>query len=178
MPFSCFLGVALASQREGYEVHTYVPRDDTTTWRYDFGFRRSRAIAPHEPHRLAQIGPDFVRLRTMRNHYLQDRALQREQDYTGIEDYLNEDACVTETARPIADRTREHLGASDAAVIAVRRYLLKVVEAVQAGGEPPHIVTDPERSSFLHATAMHEEIEGSDWHAAFPHLTREAQRAK
>jgi phthalate 4,5-dioxygenase len=175
MPFSCFLGVNLATQREGYEVHTYVPASDTTTWRYDFGFRRSRTIAPHEPHRRAQIGPDFVRFRTMRNHYLQDRALQKDQDYTGIEDYLNEDACVTETARPIADRTREHLGASDAAVIAVRRYLLKVVRDFQAGEALPHVVTDPARNNFRHADALHEVIEGSDWHRAFPHLTADAQ---
>ena len=175
MPFSCFLGVNLATHHEGYEVHTYVPADDTSTWRYDFGFRRSRAVAPHEPHRRAQIGPDYLRFRTMRNHYLQDRDLQRDRDYTGIEDYLNEDACATETARPIADRVHEHLGASDAAVIAVRRYLLKCVRACQAGQEPPHVVTDPERNNFRHADALHELIDGSDWHAQLPHLTTEAQ---
>lgn len=175
LPFSCFLGVALASQHDGYEVHMYVPASDITTWRYDFGFRRSRSIEPSEVHRRAQIDPGYRRVRTMANHYLQDRELQRDRDYTGIEDYLNEDACVTETARPIADRTTEHLGASDAAIVAIRRCLLNALQASQEGREPPHVVTDPERNNFRHADALHEVIEGRDWHPHFPHLTREAQ---
>jgi hypothetical protein len=175
LPSSCILGVALATKHEGYEVHFYVPADDTSTWRYDLGFLRHRAARPNEPHRRTQIGPDYRRVRTMRNHYLQDRELQRDKDYTGIEDYLNEDACVTETARPIADRTREHLGASDAAVIAVRRYLLRVLDACEAGQEPPHVVTDPALNHFRHADALHEVVEGPDWHVHFPHLTQMAQ---
>lgn len=176
MPSSCFLGVNLAWKGEGYEVHTYVPADDTSTWRYDFGFRRSRAVDPGEVHRRRQIGPDYRRIRTMRNHYLQDRALQKHQDYTGIEDYLNEDACATETMGAIVDRSREHLGASDQAVIAVRRYLLKAIKGFQATGRAPHVVTEPERNNFRHADAVAAVAEHGDWHRHFPHLVREATR--
>jgi hypothetical protein len=37
----------------------------------------------------------------------------------------------------IADRTVEHLGVSDTAIIKLRRYLLDVLAAVNAGSEPP-----------------------------------------
>ena len=38
---------------------------------------------------------------------------------------------------PIADRTKEHLGTSDAGVIALRRRLLNAVRNLQRGQEPP-----------------------------------------
>ena len=43
----------------------------------------------------------------------------------------------------IADRTTEHLGSSDRAIIAYRRALAKAIETVQAGGMPPG-VANPE----------------------------------
>lgn len=43
---------------------------------------------------------------------------------------------------PIQDRTREHLGTSDKAIMANRRTLLKAIETVQAGGTAPG-VADP-----------------------------------
>ena len=82
-------------------------------WRYDLGFLTDRAITAQDVHRREQIRPDFRRIRNQRNHYLQDRQLQKTTDYTGIEDFLNEDACATESMGPIFDRTREHLGISD-----------------------------------------------------------------
>ncbi|MBM2810766.1 MAG: Phthalate 4,5-dioxygenase [Chloroflexi bacterium] len=171
LPASAFLGVNLANKGEGYEVHTYIPADDHTTWRFDFGFRRFMPDAPRPVHRRKQIGPDYRRVRTMRNHYLQDRELQRTVDFTGIEDFLNEDSCATETMGPIVDRAREHLGMSDRAVIAIRRYLLDTVQAFQAGDTLDSFVTDPAHNSFRHADALHAEIDGADWRAAFPHLT-------
>ena len=38
---------------------------------------------------------------------------------------------------PIVDRTKEHLGASDVAVIRMRRRLLDAVQAFMAGVDPP-----------------------------------------
>ena len=38
---------------------------------------------------------------------------------------------------PIVDRTNEHLGPADRAIIATRQLLLDWVEAVQTGGSPP-----------------------------------------
>jgi len=41
---------------------------------------------------------------------------------------------------PIYDRAQEHLGISDMTVIAVRRFLLRAIRAVEAGQEPPHVI--------------------------------------
>jgi hypothetical protein len=38
---------------------------------------------------------------------------------------------------PIVDRSKEHLGPADRAIIATRRLLLNAVKTVQAGGDPP-----------------------------------------
>src|SRR5438445_4248650 len=40
---------------DGYEVHFYTPVDDTHSWRFDFGFRRSRSVTERDVHRQAII---------------------------------------------------------------------------------------------------------------------------
>jgi phthalate 4,5-dioxygenase len=159
--------------REGYEVHIYVPANDTETWRYDFGFKRNRPVCEEEVHRRKQIGPDYRRIRNARNHYLQDRRVQKTEDFTGIEDFLNEDACATESMGPIFDRTREHLGVSDKAVIAVRKFLINAVNGFRDGKEPPHIVRDPAKNHFPHIDTLGATMPtGVHWREHFKHLAQ------
>jgi len=165
MPLSCCVPVGSRNAEgnlDGYEVHSYVPIDDERTWRFDFGFRRTQPITDRDLHRKFQIMPDHRRVRRADNHYLQDREAQRTQDFTGIEDFVNEDACATESMGPIVDRSREHLGATDAGVIALRRLLLSAVALNERGEEPPHIVTDPAHNDFWHAGSTAEVIETGD----------------
>ena len=70
------------------------------------------------------------------NEYLIDREAQRTQSFTGIAGIRAQDAMVTESAGAIADRTREHLGTSDKAVIAFRRRLLDAARRLAQGIEP------------------------------------------
>jgi hypothetical protein len=70
------------------------------------------------------------------NDYLIDREAQRSQSFTGIAGIRAQDAMVTESAGAIVDRTREHLGTSDKAVIAFRRRLLVAARALAQGIEP------------------------------------------
>ncbi len=51
-------------------------------------------------------------------------------NYTGMEDFLSHDSCATESMGPIYDRSKEHLGVSDTAVIAMRKFLLEAVKAL------------------------------------------------
>ncbi|MGH7874054.1 MAG: Rieske 2Fe-2S domain-containing protein [Candidatus Binatia bacterium] len=148
--YGCVPAGRPTNEVEGYEIHTYVPADDTHCWRYDIGFRRDRAVREDEIHRRKQINPDFSKVRNARNNYLQDRQKQKTINFTGIEDFLNHDACATESMGAIFDRTKEHLGISDKAVIAVRKYLLTAVKGLQNGAEPPHLVRDPEKNWFPH----------------------------
>jgi phthalate 4,5-dioxygenase len=166
------------NEHDGFEIHTYVPADDTHTWRYDIGFRRGRPVREEEVHRRKQIGPDYLRIRHARNNYLQDRLMQKTVNYTGIEDFLNHDACATESMGAIFDRRKEHLGVSDKAVIAVRKYLLASVKSFQTGHEPPHRVRDTTRNWFPHIDCFaHLLPAGVHWHQHFDYLTPSATKA-
>jgi hypothetical protein len=70
------------------------------------------------------------------NDYLIDRQEQKTVSFTGIKGIRAQDAMVTETAGPIADRTREHLGSSDIAVVAMRRALMQAATLCAESGLP------------------------------------------
>jgi len=77
---------------------------------------------------------------------------------------------------PIYDRTREHLGVSDKAVIAVRKYLINTVKEFQDGKEPPHIVRDPARNRFPHIDTFAQTIPSNmSWRERFTHLKLSAE---
>lgn len=162
---------------DGHEIHIYVPADDTHSWRYDLGFKQVGPVTEDDWHRRKQIGPDYGKLRNFQNDYLIDRQAQKQASYTGIEDFINHDGCVTETMGAIYDRSQEHLGVSDAAVIAVRRYLLKAVQSFQNGGAPPHRVDDPAKNNFSHACSIAEVIPvAQSWRQHFPQLRHDIER--
>jgi phthalate 4,5-dioxygenase oxygenase subunit len=98
----------------------------------------------------AQIGIDvdreFNKVRTLGNRYLQDRKAMRLGDFTGIPGIPNQDIAMWETMGPIADRTRDRLGASDLAIVEFRRIMLEAAarmrdrgEALGTGVEASHI---------------------------------------
>lgn len=169
MPVSCWVPA------RNREAHIYVPADDEHAWRYDLGFLHDRKPTEEDWNRKTQIGPDYRRIRNLKNNYLQDRQLQATVNYTGIENFLNHDGCATETMGPIYDRAREHLGVSDKAVIAVRKYLINAVQEFQAGKEPPHIVRDPSRNRFPHIDTFGQTIPANiNWRDRFGHLKASA----
>ena len=71
---------------------------------------------------------------TRENDYQIDRVAQKGQSYSGIADFRSQDAMATETAGPIYDRTAEHLGSTDVAVIRMHRQLLRAAKALAAAG--------------------------------------------
>jgi phenylpropionate dioxygenase-like ring-hydroxylating dioxygenase large terminal subunit len=165
MPIACWVPA------RNRETHIYVPVDDQHAWRYDLGFLRDRKPTVEDWNRKSQIGPDYRRLRNLQNNYLQDRQRQATTDYTGIENFLNHDGCATESMGPIFDRSQEHLGVSDKAVIAVRKFLINAVKQFEEGQEPPHIVRDPAQNSFSHIDTFAQTIPASvHWRDRFGHL--------
>jgi hypothetical protein len=74
--------------------------------------------------------------RTSDNDYNIDREMQRNEIFTGIAGTRNQDRAMTESMGSISDRPGEHLGTSDAAIIAARRRLLKMARDLQEGIEP------------------------------------------
>ena len=76
--------------------------------------------------------------------------MQKTINFTGIEDFLNHDAAPRRAWARSSTAAKEHLGVSDKAVIAVRRFLLTSVKEFKTGKEPPHLVRDVARNWFPH----------------------------
>ena len=62
--------------------------------------------------------------------------MQRTINYTGIVGINTQDRAVQESMGTIVDRTSEHLGTTDAAVIAFRKRLISLAMSLQEGVEP------------------------------------------
>jgi len=122
----------------------WVPIDDEHTWTYYFSFHPERPFTPEEHKRFdsgfgfpPQLIPGtFSPVRNRGNEYLIDRELQRTTTYTGIYGVNDQDRAIQENMGVIYDRSREHLGTSDVAIIAARRRLLQTVRDLQEGIEP------------------------------------------
>ena len=132
-------------------VNINVPMDDAHTMFYFIAWSDWGPGIDKEAFRAfchARVGLDldshYRRIRTRDNNYLQDRQKMKLGDHTGIPGIPNQDMAMWETMGPIADRSRERLGASDLAIVQFRRLMLDAVRAFQDGAPPlglaePHI---------------------------------------
>jgi phthalate 4,5-dioxygenase len=55
--YGCVPAGRAPGELDGFEIHTYVPCDDTHTWRYDIGFRRSRPVTEEKVTGESKSGP-------------------------------------------------------------------------------------------------------------------------
>jgi hypothetical protein len=82
--------------------------------------------------------PDYAPRLNRANHWGYDPAEQSGLTYTGMGLDINvHDNWAVESPGPIQDRTAEHLGASDKAIIANRKLLLRAIEQIGNGEAPP-----------------------------------------
>ena len=77
------------------------------------------------------------------NDYFFDQELQRTKQYAGIPEFWAQDAAMQEGMGPIYDRTQEHLGTSDTAIIQVRRRLINAAKLLRDDGITQPTVTNP-----------------------------------
>jgi hypothetical protein len=136
MPSCLILGPAVGANTVAQII---VPRNDTTNWQFLFRFN------PEEPADIAEYtatrGLDRIdlhrrKLQNLANRHGQDRDAMRTRSFTGIDGVIIEDHALAEIQGPVVDRTRERLGATDAAVEALRRHLLDGARALVSGGDP------------------------------------------
>jgi hypothetical protein len=78
----------------------------------------------------------FRSRRNRDNNYLLDRQVQKTETFTGIEGINTQDRAIQESMGRVVDRSKEHLGPADKAVIQARRLLLQAVKTVEDGGTP------------------------------------------
>jgi phthalate 4,5-dioxygenase len=148
-----------------------VPADDYTTHRYNFTtqpFANPRGYGgpvffSYEKYPFSMMPRSGVvpRTYTRENDYQIDRVAQKGTSYSGIRDFRSQDAMATETAGPVYDRTKEHLGSTDIALIHMHRQLLRAAKGLAEGTEPPALGG----SGDFRAIRGAEKIltEGEDW---------------
>ena len=124
--------------------HCWVPRDDQTCWVWTISWNPEQPLSQEDLDAIAsetfvhsKVDPaSFRPLRNKDNNYGIDRNLQRTTTMTGIHGFAAQDQALQESIGPEVDRTREHLGTSDTAIIATRRLLLQEIRALEEGQEP------------------------------------------
>jgi phenylpropionate dioxygenase-like ring-hydroxylating dioxygenase large terminal subunit len=154
--------------------HLWVPIDDENTYVYNFLYcgDSNRTVEDDEwveYEKWFGRGPDdyipgtYWLKANASNDYLIDRDVQRTKTYTGIEGVNTQDFALQEGMGAIVDRTKEHLGTSDHAILTERRIYFEAMDAVEAGEQP--IAVDP--SSIAHVRAAESLLApGLDWRVA------------
>ena len=122
---------------------TWVPIDDTHCWVYCYTWNPDRPIAEQELAAMrngfgihAQLDERWVPVRNRANDYLIDREEQRTRSFTGIRGISEQDACIQDSQGYIYDRTAEHLGTTDIAIIEFRKLVLRMARERREGVEP------------------------------------------
>ncbi|MGW6659655.1 Rieske 2Fe-2S domain-containing protein [Rhodococcus sp. NPDC055024] len=120
-------------------AHAWVPIDDETCWAWSINYHPVRDLEPDELDSMrrgegfhCEYIPGTYRTRANKdNDYLIDRRAQREKrSFSGVAGVAAQDFSLQESMGPIADRTKERLGTSDAAIIFARRRLLATAETL------------------------------------------------
>jgi len=131
----------------------WVPLDDEHTMVWEPHWSSSRELSPEEQKGWKdRVGPSGFLPNTndwlgqwrlaanADNDYLQDRQRQKNVNFSGMENVTPiQDGAMQESMGAICDRTGEHLGASDAAIVRLRRRLLQAAKALARNKTPPGV---------------------------------------
>jgi len=158
--------------------HIWVPIDDETSAVYNWGYcpdgplteedRLERGLGNGPMH----VDPVTFRSKANRaNNYLLDRLVQKEESYTGIDGINVQDRAIQESMGKIVDRSKEHLGPADKAIIQARKLLREAVKAVENGSTPAGLGTT------YYALRAHEAVlpRDADWRTEMtPEMQKDA----
>jgi phenylpropionate dioxygenase-like ring-hydroxylating dioxygenase large terminal subunit len=131
----------------------HVPVDDVSCYWYaiftSFGPPVNRQEMRDQRLALYEL-PDYRPKLGRGNNYGFDPLQQRTQTYTGMGFDINvHDQWAIESQGRIQDRTREHLGQSDKAIVAFRRMLLSAMDQVEQGERPLMALTAAEAATVV-----------------------------
>jgi phenylpropionate dioxygenase-like ring-hydroxylating dioxygenase large terminal subunit len=150
-------------------ANCFVPRDDTSTWHFQWFFDHTQPI--DVGFRINEgghwIDADYRKLRNKDNWYLQDREAMKNEFLSGISGIATQDHAVGETQGDILDRTQEHLGNSDLAVVTWRRQMIRLARAFAEQGEVPPMLRANIRWNSLRAESLLY-AEGRSWKEELP----------
>jgi phenylpropionate dioxygenase-like ring-hydroxylating dioxygenase large terminal subunit len=165
--------------------HHWAPIDDHNTmvwnWSYSFGpeplSEREREQAGTGNGRDAvDWSNEFRSYANRSNHWKMDRQVQATKTFSGIPGINTQDRAVQESMGAIVDRTREHLGPADRAIVTTRQILLDAARAVKDGQDP----RGAKNAAYRHARAIDRiYTRETAWHEAIlPEMNREVALAR
>jgi len=129
-----------------HAAHVWAPIDDENTMLYSIDFHPHRPLTDEDLARsnagrgihTENIAGTDRAIRNRANDYLIDREAQASgQSYTGMKGLGIQDCAIQESMGPIANRSAEHLLASDAAIVKIRRLMLQALKDHEAGKALP-----------------------------------------
>jgi phthalate 4,5-dioxygenase oxygenase subunit len=158
------------SENCGYQINWHVPIDDGNHWKYVIGHRFDGPVdVDFMMSNFTDVDEHFFIPLTRDNRYKQNRAEMKSMSFAGLgPSFFVHDKCVTEVQGVIMDRSREHLGATDRAVILMRKQLLAAVVAATSGRDPMMVRRAGEPDPFEELTVLSAEISedldtSTDW---------------
>lgn len=132
----------------------WLPMDDVSCFTFYIHYHPEHPIdvpAIHGNWGHKADGPDFRTPHTLANMHLQDRAMMRDGNFSGVQGAAIQDRAVQESMGPVCDRSEEHLGTSDKAVIFYRRLILRKLAEMEQGltlpGQAPGLSFDQRAAS-------------------------------
>ena len=122
---------------------TWVPTTDVGCWIYSYSWNPDRPLTDDELAKYRNgfsvhtvVDDAYVPLARLANDFLIDRDAQRWQSYSGVKGISDQDAAIQSSQGAIADRSIEHLGETDIAIIEFRKLMLGAARALAAGTCP------------------------------------------
>ncbi len=132
--------VAIPSNDQYHLTQMLIPIDDENTFFYWIAWHPEKGIEQDAWRKFcgAEIGKDvepvtFRKVRNYENNYLQNREAMKDGDFTGIYGIPAQDMAMWESMGRITDRSEDHLGSSDKAIVTFRAQMYRAAQAVEAG---------------------------------------------
>ena len=140
-----------------------VPIDDVSNYWYAI-FLDYRNPVDKEVMREQRLGsctlPDYRSVKNRSNDWGYDAREQERFSFTGMGRDINiHDQWAVESPGPIQDRTREHLGSTDKAIIANRKLLAQAIDRVERGAAAPGLGA----ADFQGLIAIDTVVSSADW---------------
>jgi len=161
----------------------HVPIDDVTCWWYAI-FSSFQDVVDKDAMRHQRLElytlPDYAPRRNRANDYGFDADEQRHETYTGMGTDINvHDTWAVESMGAVQDRTAEHLGSTDKAIITNRRILLSAIDDVERNSDPPFVVMPEDACRFrgpISIDTMGSAANWRDWWQCHDRLRREGSQ--
>ena len=144
----------------GYQMNWHVPIDDGNHWKYVIAHRFDGPVdQDFMMSNFADVTAEYFMPLTRKNRYKQNRPEMKAVSFAGLgPSFFVHDKCVTEVQGTIMDRSQEHLGYTDRAVILMRKQMLDAVAATASGRDPMMVQRNGDPDPLAELTVLSVEV--------------------